>query len=260
MKQTLIVSAFMLLFPCSVQAQSGTKTDLFSNEVLKSFDRFHGLGFPEKLYIQTDKPYYSSGDKIWLKGYLVNGINHTPILFTYYIYVELYNSKDELITRIKIKGDEHGFANSIPLDVGLAQGYYTLRAYTQWMCNNSSDFFFSKVIRVVNPFLESKKEIVKVKNNFDLQFFPEGGALLPQIEQCIAFKAIGADGLSTGVELEIFDSKGSLILKTISLHKGMGKFLLTPESGGRYYAIVTSEGGVTKRVSLPAVEKSGCNV
>jgi len=32
--------------------------------------------FPEKTYIHTDKPYYTTKDTIWFKNYLVNGITH----------------------------------------------------------------------------------------------------------------------------------------------------------------------------------------
>jgi hypothetical protein len=259
MKQVVLLIVHALI--CfNLQAQNVLNSDPFKQEVIQRFDNYLALGHPEKLYLMTDKPYYSSGDKIWFKGWLVDGITHVPMYHSQYIYVELLNSKDSLVTRVKIKGDEWGFANSIPLDIELPQGTYTLRAYTQWMCNLGPDYFFSKTIRVANPFLDKRNEVISVKNDFDLQFFPEGGALCPHQEQIIAFKAIGSNGVSVGVEVEIYDSKENLLAKTISVHKGMGKFALTPANGVQYYAVATSESGVVKRVNLPVVAKSGCTV
>lgn len=32
--------------------------------------------YPEKIYVQTDKPYYAIGEDIWFTAYLLNGITH----------------------------------------------------------------------------------------------------------------------------------------------------------------------------------------
>ncbi len=104
----------------------------------------------EKVYLQTDKPYYSAGENIWFKGYLVNAATLQPESFSNFIYVELIDREDTIVSRVKIQRDSTGFSGHINLDQELPTGDYNLRAYSQWMRNNSSDFFFIKNIRIGN--------------------------------------------------------------------------------------------------------------
>ena len=109
------------------------------------------INFPqEKVYLQTDKPYYSAGEDIWFKGYLVNASTNEPISRSKFIYVELIDKADSVISRVKIQKDSLGFAGNIKLKPELPSGTYSLRAYTFWMQNVSNDFFFSKNIFIGN--------------------------------------------------------------------------------------------------------------
>lgn len=138
----------------NVVGQNGNPSradEKFTSDTYESFLNYYQAGINEKLYIQTDKPYYSAGEDIWLKGYLINSITHEPIEISNYIYVELIDQRDSLFTRIKIKADEYGFHNSITLPNDMVEGDYTLRAYTQWMRNWDDDYFFHRKIHIVNP-------------------------------------------------------------------------------------------------------------
>ena len=55
--------------------------------------------YPEKLYIQTDKPYYTSGEDIWFTAYLVNGVTHEKSQKSNILYVELIDEKDNIIDK-----------------------------------------------------------------------------------------------------------------------------------------------------------------
>lgn len=94
-------------------------------------------------------------------------------------------------------------------------------------------------------------------NDFDVTFFPEGGALLAVQHQNIAFKAQGADGFSKEIEGFLLDSQGDTLTSFHSEHKGMGIFTLNPSNGSSYYVMATSSDGVTKRFDLPAIEQKG---
>jgi len=66
---------------------------------------------------------------------------------------ELFNPFDELIKRVKIRPDSIGvFAGYIDLEDDLAEGSYTLRAYTRYMRNQGNEAFFKKAIRVLDPY------------------------------------------------------------------------------------------------------------
>ncbi len=95
------------------------------------------------------------------------------------------------------------------------------------------------------------------KKDFDVKFFPEGGALLTVAHQNIAFKAQGSDGFSTEIEGFLFDANGDTLTVFRSEHDGMGVFTLNPTIGNSYYVIAKSGDGISKRFDLPAVEEKG---
>lgn len=94
--------------------------------------------------------------------------------------------------------------------------------------------------------------------DFSVQFFPEGGALLANTTQNVAFKALGKDGLSVDIEGVIYNSKGEVLNHFVTMHAGMGSFSLNVKSGESYYAIINVKGfDQKKRIELPIVEDSG---
>ena len=115
--------------------------------------RFTGLWIDtpqEKIYVQTDKPYYSAGEEIWFKGFLVNATSLEPTTLSQFMYVELIDKRDSVYSRVKIKRTSFGFNGHILLHPEIPSGYYTLRAYTYWMQNIPADFFFTKSILIGN--------------------------------------------------------------------------------------------------------------
>jgi hypothetical protein len=123
----------------------------FVKKVAGNFSKQWKMTQQEKAYLQTDKPYYSAGEKIWFKGYVVNATTHLPKSLSQFLYVELLDKSNAVITRVKIKKDSLGFSGYIRLLPELQAGNYALRAYTYWMQNATPDFFFSKTIYVGNP-------------------------------------------------------------------------------------------------------------
>jgi len=99
----------------------------------------------EKLYLHTDKPYYNLGDTIWFKAYLLDASSLIASKKSGLLYVELNDDTAEAVRRISIPIKEGiGYAQ-IPLTSKIFhEGSYTLRAYTNWMKNFGSQYFFSK--------------------------------------------------------------------------------------------------------------------
>ncbi|MBU1374241.1 MAG: carboxypeptidase-like regulatory domain-containing protein [Bacteroidetes bacterium] len=104
----------------------------------------------EKVYLQFDKPYYAVGDTIWFKSYITT-IQHVPSPLSKIVYVELINSKDSLISSLKLPVVNSVSAGSIPLNYpDFKEGNYHIRAFTLWMLNDNQNYFFQKNIYVGN--------------------------------------------------------------------------------------------------------------
>ena len=144
--QKLMFFFLFLIISGGIFAQS-------SNEVVSRFVE-QLTAFPhEKLYVQTDKSTYLSGERVWLRSHLVEASSNMPVFLSRYIYIELFNPVDKLIKRIKIRPDSIGvYSGYLDLDEELAEGSYTIRAYTRYMRNQGNEAFFKKTIQVLDPY------------------------------------------------------------------------------------------------------------
>ncbi len=99
--------------------------------------------------------------------------------------------------------------------------------------------------------------VLPSKNDFDIQFFAEGGRLIAGIGNCVAFKAVAPNGLSIDVSGKVFNNTNKQVATLTSFYLGMGKFYLFPESGQSYYVLIKNASGAEKRVELPVVNSDG---
>lgn len=140
-----------LLWIVNLRAQN---TTVFSNpdSVADNFMQQLTLLPQEKLYVQTDKPHYISGEKIWFRAHLADALLHRQANASRYVYAELVNPLDSVVCRVKIHPDSLGlFHGYLPIDEDLADGHYMLRAYTLYMKNMGDDYFFKKTIKITHP-------------------------------------------------------------------------------------------------------------
>ncbi len=84
---------FVLLFSIILSA-ANLSNNTFSDLIKSRFETYQRKTIEEKVYLHTDKPYYSAGENIWFKAYLVKAINNIPAAYSKYIYVELINRLD----------------------------------------------------------------------------------------------------------------------------------------------------------------------
>ncbi|MFR7824426.1 MAG: hypothetical protein ACLU30_15475 [Odoribacter splanchnicus] len=92
--------------------------------------------------------------------------------------------------------------------------------------------------------------LLNLSDDFDFQFFPEGGNLLAGTTQTVAFKALDANGRSISAEGKIYNSKEQEVVSFSTSHRGMGTLELTTQPGERYYALVHTATNREKRVDL----------
>jgi len=94
----------------------------------------------------------------------------------------------------------------------------------------------------------------------DVQFFPEGGALLAGMQTKVAFKAIKPNGLGIDIKGVVMDNNGTVAAQFTSSHLGMGVFDFTPEAGKTYTAKISCADGPVISRQLPKVQTGGINL
>jgi hypothetical protein len=100
------------------------------------------------------------------------------------------------------------------------------------------------------------RSIPIVLNNINLSFFPEGGDLVANLSNRLAFKALNEFGKPADVEGIIFDSNNKEVAKFKTFHQGMGSVDFRPERGEHYTAKITKPEKIKEVYALPeALEK-----
>ncbi|TFF36281.1 hypothetical protein [Mucilaginibacter psychrotolerans] len=117
----------------------------------KSTDTTGTLNQVEKLYLQLDRPHYTTFDTIWFKANLFNAATYTPSRLSSKIYIELINDSSKVVNRFTIPLVSGLGLGHIALNEAISDGLYTIRAYSNWMQNFGSEVFFSKQFYVGKP-------------------------------------------------------------------------------------------------------------
>ena len=346
------IYAVILLFavviaPTTLSAQALSKANQetvnFSDFVTSSFINYYTTGgVQEKLYVITDKPFYSAGDTIYFSAFLVNSIFFNRTTDSKFIYVELIDATGNVVNRLRVMGSGGRFCNAIPLSPKTTAGKYTLRAYSKWQTNSDNALLFTRQLEIGNYIddavhtnikyhfdgsgkvvasvevtnnmfvpipdntveyslcingrttrhmtktdkdgffrfsfrpstnmtdcirmninangrkLDRKVQLPSFEDDFSAKFLPEGGNLIAGIEQVIAFKAVGVDGLAVDVEGAILTKSGEKVCSIRSEHCGMGKFTLVAKADDAYIATLSTKNGVSRSFTLPVAQPSGC--
>jgi len=214
---------------------SKTSKDPFINQLNRKTERHNAYNPIEKVFLHTDKSMFSTGETIWYSAYVVIGPLHQYTEGSKVVHVDLVGPDGEITvaqTHALTKGKASG---ALEIPKNLQEGGYQLRAYTQWMRNYESDFFFTQELSILNKQNRSEASNAFV-DDIDLQFFPEGGHMVADIAGKVSYKAIGSDGQPRTVSGKILNSEGATVATLSTFDRGSGFFQLTPAKGGRYIA------------------------
>jgi hypothetical protein len=267
MKKTVLL---LMLF-CGLYANA-QNTNVGFASIVNSLDSLRKTLPVEKVHLHLDKPFYSIGDTIWIKAYVVDQDNRLSDL-SRVVHLDLINSSDSIKTSLAMPLNNGEAWGGLTLtDTIFSAGNYNLRAYTNVMRNFDSDYFYNRSIAIGNalpPPINSpvktettaaNTSVTEISKNgsgdISLAFFPEGGNLINGVPSIVAFKAVGTDGLSRDVNGYIVDQKNERIATFASEHAGMGVFKILPTVDNTYNAIITVN-GAEKRIPLPPVQNIG---
>ncbi len=248
----------------------------------------------EKVFVHMDNTCYFLGDTIWFAAYTCRTNNDHPSKISRVLYAELWNNDGYLVERKLLEMKNGRGKGYFDLPDSLYAGYYELRAYTRWQLNwgqaehehswsaelwffnrqmakefyRDYDKLYSRVFPVYDKPHEKgqyyrdmtlrplrryfKKE--KVSPALQLKFYPEGGNLIANIPNRVAFEVTTEEGEPVEGILTI----DSIQIETIS--RGRGVFVITPNVKQKYKALFASADGRQTEADLPHVESEGVAV
>lgn len=239
---------------CGVMLSSRPIDGNLMNSMRDSLNDYIKDNPQEKLFLHLSQPYYANGDHLWYKIYQVDAFTNKPKSLSGSVYVELasFNGNKVLRQTIRMKGGA-GHGDFIIPD-SLPTGRYELHAWTNWMRNFKASDSFHQNITIVN--LNDTSEFltnptIKPISQIALQFFPEGGNLIHNLNSQIAFKATDQAGAGISIQGKVYDDQNELVtgIETLppsdnglsGLTTGLGRFTLVPQIGRSYTAKVVFE-------------------
>ena len=246
MKNVLIGLLFLL--PQFLLGQLAPSLKLIS-ETIESHSDY------EKIYLHTDRGYYTGGGDIFFKVYLTDQTLSQLKAKSKVAYVDLIGPDQTIIDTKTIAIERGQGIGDFQITSKYKSGNYILRAYTQYMKNFDTDFFFRKTIyiRGVNNLAEASNI---EKSSVAIQFFPEGGDLIQGLISRVAVKTIDASGRGIPLAGEIFTANNEVIANVATNKNGLGQFSLQPKVG-QTYIFKGAYNGRTIEETLPTTLSEG---
>ncbi len=249
-KRSVLLLFFLMFIQNDIFSQN-----TFSDSLKNQFIAYQQNHLQEKIYLHNDKQVYSASEICWFKIYLVDAFFAKPLSISKIAYVEILdvNNKPILQTKIAMK---NGFGDgSLQIPFSVKTGHYKMRAYTNLMKNYSPDFYFEKQITIINT--QQPAEIATEMEDYDLQFFPEGGNLVNGLQSKVAFRVTNQNGIGQHCKGIIVNQKMDTLIKFSSLKFGIGSFVFTPNTNNNYKAIFTLDNGKIISQNLPIIYNNG---
>ncbi|MBC7862526.1 MAG: hypothetical protein IAF38_06080, partial [Bacteroidia bacterium] len=141
MKKINFIYIFFSLF-LALSVSSQTKDDL-----AKKLAGHKEIEKSEKIYIQTDRPFYSPGEEVWFKVYVVNA-DVKPTEQSKVVFLDVLNPQGQKQQEIVMNLNQNGTWGSFVLPA--TGGIYSLKAHTSWMLNMGENYCGKKEIQVQN--------------------------------------------------------------------------------------------------------------
>jgi hypothetical protein len=209
----------------------------------------------EQVYIHFNKSKYLPGDHLWFTAYVISPSTGLTNKLTTNLYVALFDPAGKLLEQ-KILFVKSGIAcNDFSLSNKVLPGIYTFRAFTNRMKNFTPVEEFNLPVEVLGK--ELSKDTTDRNLFYDVQFFPESGALLQGVENRIAIKALDSYGCEVALSGRIIESETRDTVLFAVNSKGTGELFITPDKLAAYKALVNLPDGKIQEFNFPLVEKIG---
>ena len=200
----------------------------------------------ERIFIAPTGSEYRPGDSITVVGQII-ATDSVKTPFSKYLYVEIFDRKDSVLLRKKLRSNEQGqFMARLQASPVWESDIYYLRAYTGLMQN-----FSPKAFPVV-PLQIGKKAVQPEWNatSVHCHFYPEGGTLVDGKTQRVVFQLTDYRGFPLSIPYCITAGKDTLD-NGRTTPSGFQQMQYIPQQGKRVELHANLDGGV-HTFALPA--------
>src|SRR5690606_12617273 len=141
------------------------------DQTLQKLDSYRAHHPVEKIYLHLDKNDYTAGENIWFKLYCTiapfNYLSNNSKIAN----IELISPSNTIVKSIKIPVTLGLGIGDFNLPDTLIEGAYRIRAYTQWMQNDSTSNFYERVVPITNGRSDNIVTQSTLVNNGPERFF-----------------------------------------------------------------------------------------
>lgn len=159
----------------------------------------------ETVFVLTDRDTYIAGENIWFAMQAnISGSRTAPRSVAG--YAELLNVSGTPVSQCRVllggNGEGHGL---LTLPDSLSSGDYLLRGYTRAMTAFGPDHFFTRIIRVFNPYTPRPEYFcltpARLPAGPSVGLFPEGASLTEGRASAMVVRTTGRDGHGTAASV-----------------------------------------------------------
>tara|TARA_R110002051_G_scaffold56285_2_gene104602 strand:+ start:40789 stop:43164 length:2376 start_codon:yes stop_codon:yes gene_type:complete len=189
----------------------------------------------EIVYAHLNKSTYIKGEDIGFTAYVLDKKDKKPSLLTTNLYVSITDENNNIIKEKLLRVDKGVAINAISLDSTFTSGYYTFKAYTNWMRNFDEQNYYTESIRIIDPANEEFVESTKKDTSLDAQFLPESGHILNGIMNNIGVVIKDKNGFGIpNLKGEVVDKNNTVLTAFVTNQFGISKFPLVADITNNY--------------------------
>jgi hypothetical protein len=223
-----------------------------------ALQQYATLDVQEKLYVHTDKAFYTAGEIVWFKIYGIDNRTGRLSNISKVAYAEIIDKDKKPVLQGKINLSEGTGTGSFAIPFSITSGNYTFRAYTSGMKNEGAAAFFEKPLTIINPLKHWVQDSVGTIPTIEATLMPEGGNLVNGLASVVGFKVTDDYGKGIPARVYILGPSNDTLAAAATQKSGMGSMVYTPQLGRADKAFVLPAGNTRPQpVDLPTAYSNG---
>lgn len=208
------------------------------------------------LFVHIDKPFYATGDRLWMSTYLLDAASHQRADVETAIHIDLLTSTGKLVQHQWVRIVDGRGQGNFRLSDTLMTGMYRLRAYTD-EDDGQRRPAFERSVAIYNLFHSGiAMHSDSVGQPLDVQILPEGGRWISGLPARLGVKIVEPNSHGLSIEGRIVDDLGVEIVRFKTNQQGMTNVLIKPNAKRTYYADL-SYNNQLQHIALPKPEIKG---